>query len=486
VTVYGTGAAVDQLLPSWQWVVSATTIALDAVATAHAVLNKRDTRAVIGWVGVIWLTPFVGAFLYFLFGVNRIRRKARRLRRLLVLPRAVGPATLDANLPSPGTEHLGALVRLVGNVTGRPLLPGNRVVPLTGGDVAYPEMLGAIRAAERSVALCSYIFDNDPAGRLFADTLAEAVARGVEVRVLIDAVGSHYTWPSIVRYLRRGRVPVARFLPQLVPWYFPYANLRNHRKILVVDGRVGFTGGMNIREGHDPTLKPRHPIRDLHFRLDGPVVGRLQEVFADDWEFVTGEVLQGDRWFVEPEAAGPVLARCVPSGPDDDFEQLRTTFLGALSCARRSVRIMTPYFLPDSGLTAALNVAALRGVEVDILLPQRNNLRLVQWASTAELWQVLEQGCRVWLVPPPFDHTKLMLVDGAWSLIGSANWDPRSMRLNFELDVECYDRELAEDLESLVRRKMEKAIPVTLADVEGRSLPVKLRDGVARLFTPYL
>jgi cardiolipin synthase len=150
------------------------------------------------------------------------------------------------------------------------------------------------------------------------------------------------------------------------------------------------------------------------------------------------------------------------------------------------VRIVTPYFLPDNGLIASFNVAALRGVAVDILLPRENNLRLVQWASAALLWQVLEHGCRVWSTPPPFDHTKLVLVDGAWALLGSANWDPRSLRLNFELDLECYDRALAASLEELVQSKLKQARPVTLEDVDGRPLAVKLRDGVTRLFSPYL
>jgi cardiolipin synthase len=482
-------APVQKLVEYWQWAISAFALIADVGATIHVVLYKRDSRAAIGWVGVIWLAPVVGPFLYLVFGVNRIRRKARRLKKQLAPPKPgpqVDPADVDPEFPCPGAEHLGTLVRLVGNVTGRSLEPGNRVVPLHGGEEAYPEMLAAIRAAGRSVALATYIFDNDRAGRQFADALAEAVARGVEVRVLIDAVGSHYTWPSIVRRLLRGGVRVARFLPQLLPWYFPYANLRNHRKILVVDGKVGFTGGMNIREGHDASLNPKRPIRDLHFRIEGPVAARLQEVFADDWEFCTGETLQGETWFPQLAEAGPVHARCVRSGPDDDFEKLRTTFFGALSCANESVAIVTPYFLPDPGLISALSVAALRGVQVDIILPQRNNLWLVKWASAAELWQVLEHGCRVWLVGPAFDHTKLMLVDGVWSLIGSANWDPRSLRLNFELDVECYDPDLAAELGGLVRRKLEKATPVTLADVENRNVLLKLRDGVARLLTPYL
>ncbi len=234
-------------------------------------------------------------------------------------------------------------------------------------------------------------------------------------------------------------MPLALFLPRWLPRVTPYANLRNHRKILVVDGRCGFTGGMNIREGHYPEVRPRHPIQDLHFRVEGPVVAHLQEAFAEDWVFCSGELLQGERWFPPLEPAGVSPVRGIADGPDEDFEKLRLTLLGALACARSSVLIVTPYFLPDAGLITALNVTALRGVAVDIVLPERNNLRLVQWASTALLWQVLEQGCWVWLSPPPFDHSKLMVVDGTWALVGSANWDPRSLRLNFEFNLECYD-----------------------------------------------
>jgi cardiolipin synthase len=186
------------------------------------------------------------------------------------------------------------------------------------------------------------------------------------------------------------------------------------------------------------------------------------------------------------ELAGDVLARGIPNGPDEDIGEMRTTLIGALTCAHERVVIMTPYFLPDDALSEALNVAALRGVQVDIILPEANNLALVKWASTAMLFQVLERGCRVWLSAPPFDHTKLMLVDDVWTLLGSANWDPRSLRLNFEFNVECYDRELVAELNKLVARRLEGARQVTLADVDGRFILVKLRDGIARLFSPYL
>jgi cardiolipin synthase len=472
------------------WAAGALALFAAGWAAGHAVLHKRDPRAAIAWVGFIVILPVAGPALYFLLGVNRIHRRARALRRSPP-PRgapAVRPCRpgLPAQALGLGGAHLRTLARLVGEVTGRPLLPGNHVEPLVNGDQAYPAMLRAIDAASSSVSLSTYIFDNDRVGRLFLEALGRAAARRVEVRVLIDDVGARYSWPSAVRPLRRAGVRVARFLPTAVPWSFPYANLREHRKTLVVDGRTGFTGGMNVREGHALSLGPRHPTQDLHFRVEGPAVAHLQEAFGGDWALCTGEALRGERWFPPLQHRGPVLARGISSGPDDDFEKLRMIYLGALACARSSVRLVTPYFLPDPGLISALNTAALRGVTVDIVLPRRNNLRLVQWASAALLWQVLEHGCRVWRTPPPFDHTKLLLVDGAWALVGSANWDPRSLRLNFEFDLECYDRGLAGALEEVVQGKLKPARRVTLEDVDGRRLPVRLRDGAARLLSPYL
>ena len=183
---------------------------------------------------------------------------------------------------------------------------------------------------------------------------------------------------------------------------------------------------------------------------------------------------------------GAVFARGIPDGPDENFDEFRLTVLGALSVAQKTIRVMTPYFLPDSALITALNVAAMRGVKVDIILPSKNNLALVQWASTAMLWQVLERGARIWLTPEPFDHSKLLVVDSSWCLLGSGNWDPRSYRLNFEFNIECYNPELALAVEALASERIESGRPLTLEDVDGRTLPVRLRDGVARLFAPYL
>jgi cardiolipin synthase len=383
-------------------------------------------------------------------------------------------------------SHLKPLVQYVNNICDQHLLRGNAVQCFDTGDDAYRAMLEAIGQAKTSISFSTYIFDNDEAGRMFVDALAAAKQRGVEIRVLIDDVGIRYTFPSVRRLLRQAGIKYDTFFPTLIPWTFHYTNLRNHRKLLVVDGQVGFTGGMNIRAGHMESLASSHPIQDMHFRLEGPIVLHLQDTFAADWEFMTGEHLEGDTWFPQPRFVGDVMARGIPAGPDTHGDKIRLTLMGALACAQRSVYVVTPYFLPDAGLVHALNTADLRGVDVRIVLPSKNNLALVQWASTAMLWQVLERGVQVWSTPKPFDHTKLMIVDGYWTLLGSANWDPRSLRLNFEFNVECYDEQLAADLTRRIEAKTARAEQITLRDVDSRPLLIRIRDGVARLLTPYL
>lgn len=476
---------------AWHIALAGVAFLLSLVASGHAVLYKRDSRAAMAWVGFIWLAPLLGALLYFIFGINRLRRHAAELRGGLqryqspVAPTACLPEELHLHLPG-HTGHLMMLARVVSGVVDRPLLAGNVIKPLLNGDEAYPAMLQAIAQARHSISLLSYIFDRDDIGLEFARALGEARRRGVEIRILIDAAGTRYSWPSILRALKQEGVRYARFLPLRGVVQLLSMNLRTHRKILVADGRIGFTGGINIRVGHCLRHNPRSPVQDLHFQVEGPIVAQLQEAFADDWLFATGEALRGQAWFPPLQKSGPVLARAVTDGPDEDFEKLRWTLLGALAIARHSVRIVTPYFLPDQPVVSALNLAAMRGVQVDIILPARSNLPFVHWASRAMWWQVLEHRCRIWLTPPPFDHSKLMLVDGCWVLLGSANWDARSLRLNFEFNLECYDVELARRLDTIVAAKRSTAKEVTLEQVDGRSLPVRLVDGIARLLTPYL
>ena len=461
------------------------------IASTHVILNKADTRAAIAWVGLIWLVPFVGAALYVLLGINRIQRRAKELKSgakhysvpLEEAPRS--PADLDRELGS-DRARLIELARVVGKVTERPLLVGNRVERLVDGDQAYPAMLEAIRGAQRSISFMSYIFEAKGVGGEFVDALAEACERGVEVRVLIDDVGTRYSRPRIDRVLRKRGVPVAKFLPALLPRSFTHFNLRNHCKIMVVDGSIGFTGGINIRQGSVLASNPKRPTKDLHFRVVGPVVAQLQGAFARDWAFTTGEKLEGTPWFPKLEPEGVALARGINDGPDKDIDKLHWVFLAAVGAARRSIRIMTPYFLPDRVLLKALHLAAQRGVEVHIIVPAVGNLPVVGWAMWGHYEQVLSEGIKLWLTPPPFDHSKLFVVDGYWSSVGSSNWDPRSLRLNFEFNIECYDAEFGASLEDHVQRRLSEARLLTLDELAKRSFFQKLRDGTAKLMTPYL
>ncbi len=480
-----------EILSYWPWLLLAAEIVIVLIAALHILLYMSDSRSALAWMAILWLAPFLGAFLYLIFGINRIQRRARRLKRRPRKPEPLAGPTGDlpeAEIPALPAEasHLAALSHLTETVTEKPLLAGNAVLPLRNGDEAYPMMLKAIDEAKHSVGVLMYIFNHDATGLMFVEALGRAVARGVTVRVLVDDIGAHFTWRSIVGPLSRANVPNARFLPRWIPRFFAYANLRNHCKIMTIDGRLAFTGGLNITDECWLAHQPPHPVHDLHFRIEGPIVAQIQEVLADDWKFTTGESLHDKHWFPVLTACGPTQARGVRSGPDQDLEKIRLVRLGALASADSSVRIVTPYFLPDGGLISALNIAALRGIKVDILLPKNCDLRFVQWACMAQLSAVLDHGCRVWLVPPPFRHTKLMIVDGVWTLLGSANWDPRSLRLNFEFDVECYDRSLAAELENDIIKDLARAERLTSTKLHRRSFPAKIRDGMARLLTPLL
>jgi cardiolipin synthase len=476
------------------WLLAGAHVALALGVSCHIILTKEDVRSAIGWTGLVWLTPIVGTALYVMLGINRINRRAGYLRGRRAMAdttraaavRSMTDAMPSYQLPAAVEPSLRPLAALVGTVTGLPLVAGCTVEALDPGDVAYPAMLAAIEGATRSVALGTYIFDRGAIGTQFVDALARAVGRGVEVRVLIDGVGARYSHPPIVAELEARHIPVARFLPLRFPLPRPYFNLRNHRKLLVVDGTIGFCGGLNIRDACVLANNRPDATRDVHFRLQGPVVRHLMSSFAFDWHFTTKEALDGGAWWPTLGPVGAIAARGIPDGPDGDFETLLMTILGAVGQATRSIRLCTPYFLPDPPLIDALRVAALRGVRVEIILPERGNLRLVQWAATAQLRQVMAWGCRVFVTRQPFDHSKILVVDGAWSLIGSGNWDPRSLRLNFEYNVECYSIELGARLERILDERIANGRVLPLEEIEGRSLPRRLRDGVAWLAQPYL
>ncbi|MGH1572742.1 phospholipase D-like domain-containing protein [Methylobacterium sp. P31] len=447
--------------------------------TLHALLRKRRVSVAVGWIGLAWLSPIFGTALYLTFGINRVSRRARRLRTKPSDTTQL-PDTDDAVVP----EALWPLDRAIRQITGLPAFSGNAVQMFRNGDEAYPVMLQAIREARASIGLSSYIFRDDPTGGEFCDALVEAKARGVNVRVIIDGIGGGYFRAPAYHRLTRAGVPAALFMHSALPWRMPFLNLRSHKKLLILDGRTAFTGGLNISHPNRVALRPEHPIRDTHFRLNGPVVEQLAAAFAADWAFVAGENLDAEPWFADLDPAGTSVARAVTSGPDADVEKIEQVILQALACARRTVRFVTPYFLPDELVTGALAQAATRGIIVDLIIPRVSDHPYIDWATRAHLDPLLAAGVRVWLDEPPFDHSKAMVVDDVWCFVGSANWDMRSFRLNFELNVEIIDAELAAQLDRFMRGKMQARL--SREDLGARVLPIRLRDAGVRLLLPYL
>ena len=475
------------MMNAWHWLLhhraDLTTpvgLLLAALVTGHVLLRKREQASAVGWIGLAWFAPVTGAVSYFVLGVNRVQRRARRLRpdsrRLDGRPADWSRRTTD--------HHLEALAQGIGRLTSREVFGGNAVETYQNGDEAYPPMLEAIGAAERSIGLSSYIFSDDRWGGRFVNALAAAERRGVAVRVLVDGVGSGWLRSPAYHHLRRRGVTAARFLHSPLPWRMPFLNLRSHKKVLVLDGAVGFTGGMNISDCNVMAEHTKDPVQDTHFRLSGPATCQLVENFAQDWLFATGETLSGPAWFPDIEDAGQAPTRIVTSGPDEDIEKLEFAMLQAVACARETITVMTPYFLPDDRMITALSLAAMRGVAVDVVVPERSDHRLVDWALRANSGPLLADGVRIWRCPPPFRHSKVMAVDGAWCMVGSCNWDIRSFRLNFELCVEFYDAPLTRALTAFVKTCHGR--PLTCAELDGRRFPNRLRDSAARLLLPYL
>lgn len=456
------------------------------LVSIHVLLTHREVRSSIGWIGLSWLSPFVGSSIYIAFGVNRVVRRVRRTGLDLKL----SPPRTDMNarifLPKDCPDNIASIATAADSISGLPLTDGNSMEFLCQGDAAYPQMLDAIDKAQHSVAMASYIFSNDIIGGKFARTLVKAQARGVDVRVLVDGVGSGYFRSPIVKQLNEGGVSARRFLHKWVPWAMTFINLRNHKKLLIIDGKIGFTGGMNIADENltDGELSPA--VQDIHARLEGPIVAQLLQTFERDWVFTTRKPLTGDNWWPEIEHKGNIAMRGIVSGPDDSVGKIESLFATAVEQAQHRVRIVTPYFLPEDRLFEVIRRAAMRGVIVEIMVPEKTNHFYFDWAIAAHLATFSLDGIDCYLMEGAFDHSKLMSVDGHWCSIGSANWDARSMRLNFEFQVECYDQQATASIDSLIDQKRAKGRLLDQENFKQRPMVMQLRDAAARLFLPYL
>lgn len=473
-------------------VIALVVLTVQLLATIHILSTKDEVRSAIAWCAIVWLAPVFGLVSYMLFGISRIQRRAKAARekrglapRMAGAPDATG-LTLDDIKPE-WPHRWVSHDRLAGRVAATTLTVGNLIEPLNGGREAYDSMIATIDAARTTVALTTYIFQADQAGRRFITALVRAKERGVQVKVLVDAVGNLYGLKPVSSLLRRRGIDVATFNPARLSWRLAFFNLRTHRKLLIIDGETAFAGGMNIRRHHLEGDDGHPRVRDTHFKLQGPIVRQMTEAFADDWLFSNQKPLDDDVWLaVEPKPAGKMLARAIPDGPDEPYQKTAMIMESALASARERVQIISPYFLPEEALVSALKQAALRGVQVDILLPERSNLPLFSMATMSGIRHLIAAGCTIYLSKSPFDHTKLMIVDNVWTLFGSSNWDARSLKLNFEFNVECYDAALGKQMTEWISSRFDAARQLSKGDIKNRSLSKRILGRIMWLASPYL
>ncbi len=460
---------------------------LSWLTVGHILLNKSNPRAALGWCVAALFLPLIGTILYYVFGIARAESRAVKLMRNAGYTAAsleYGP--LEPRGCQIDREYINKkyfdFACIGEKLSRRSLVGGNAISPLINGDEAYPQMLNAIEKAKNHVYLTTYIFNAGDTATAFCKALSEAANRGVDVRVIVDGLGARlYSLSKPWQKLRQKNVKVAEFLPpRIYPPNFAI-NLRNHRKVLVADN-VGFTGGMNISDNH---LKShaKFSVQDVHFMCFGPIVAQLHEAFLLDWGFCTNDYSTGKML---EEQCGDVLCRMILDGPGSGRDPLHEILYTIMGAARKSICLITPYFLPTHEVVGALKSAAVRGLDVRVILPAKNNLFYVHWASQHLLPVLLESGVRIFYQPAPFAHTKLLMIDGYYTQIGSANLDARSLRLNFELNIECFDSALTRKMENYFDYKQLKSREYFLSEHQNIKLPKRLLNAACWLFSPYL
>ncbi len=479
------------------------TIVLIAVAVVYVLLvivavgiilrRPREPRAMLAWIIALLLLPAIGLGMFWLIGeprVQRARRRRRRRRRRLypslsrkaeILERKHGRRAIENIDPSAAN-----LMTMATNISGRTPTVGNLVTIYHEDDQNFNAIMEAVEQAREHVHLEYYIFQPDETGRALQDLLIRKAKQGVEVRLLVDYIGSFY-WPrSFLRTFQRGGVKLARFMPMIPLRGRWRVNFRNHRKILVIDGRTGFTGSQNIGNEYAGRMARYGPWRDTHMKIVGPVVHQLQEVFVEDWHYAAREDLSEDCYFPEPHPAGDQTVQVIASGPDSDTHTMHHLLLSAVAGARKSVAVLTPYFAPDTTMVLALQSAAYRGVRVQLLIPSTSNHRLTLWAGRSFYRELSEAGVEVYEYDKALLHSKVMVVDDAWAMVGSANMDQRSFRINFEVTTILYDAGLANDLQADYDRLLASAARINPTGPHYWSFGETLLLGAARLATPLL
>ena len=488
------------------WVVSSTALHLVAFAGVclHALKRRRNASATILWIFVAWSLPLFGPLLYLSFGVDRVPNKGLRKKATNQLmmrqrnERHKGDSPFIAwhfdyrtDLSAVGNDFIRTLNQSIDGLNPEhPLLDGNRIEPLVSGDQAYPIMLQAIRSAKHNIHMQSFIIQRDETGIEFLDALKIKAEEGVKVRLMFDRFGSTHAYlGGMFRKYRNIPNFEIRGWTQANPLKRQFQiNLRNHRKNLVVDGETAFFGGVNI-SSENRTGGGHAAIRDYHFKVDGPLVHELQYSFLRDWFFMSEEPIDSllrPEHFPQMSPTGSAMARVIDSGPSAPAEMVGEAFFNAIVMAQSQVLIVTPYFVPTNDILKALRSAARRGVDVRIIVPQKNNHRYAGMAAKALYEELLDAGARIFHRKPPFIHAKAMVIDDVIALVGTANLDVRSLELNYETTVLISDEVAVNKLKLIVHEDMEQSTELSLNEWLQRPSIQKLGENLCSLMTPVL
>jgi cardiolipin synthase len=444
------------------------------------VLQKREPAATISWLLGLALLPLVGFLVYHVFGPHRIsRHRLRRARSRARLPEPPGDGPV---------EEIVELSKLAQAMTGLAPTTAGEVRLLVDGAAKFDALLADVRQATVHIHLEYYIYDTDQNGTALRDALAERARDGVKVRLLLDAVGSAKASRAFFAPLLDAGGELAWFHPMRLGriWQRPWLNLRTHRKIVVIDGSIAYTGGMNITDDQDERLRS-DAYRDLHLRLTGDVVRTLQLVFVEDWAYATDtrDFIAEIARALPPAAPGPIPVQVLVSGPDSSWEAIHRLHVSTIHAAKQRVWLMTPYFVPGEAAMMALTSAALGGIDVRLLVPKMSDSKLVTLAARSYYDDLLAAGVRVYEYGPRLLHSKALLVDDALAIIGSANFDHRSFRLNFEISMLFRDVGVAGELAGLVEREFAHA-PRVRDDRDRPLWRARMPEALARLVSPLL
>ncbi|MHB8126076.1 MAG: cardiolipin synthase [Desulfitobacteriaceae bacterium] len=452
--------------------------------------ENRDPAKTIIWLMILGALPIIGSLLYLVFG--RVVRKQRLFRRRhlsknrfeQILQNEQKLTADDVNLGS-ALPQKSKLARLLFNDNLAPLTVNNLSEVLTNGEETFKAIFEALEAAKYHIHLEYYIFKDDLVGRDIQNILIRKVSEGVKVRVLLDGWGS-ITMVKRSRELKKAGVETEWFAPVRFPFISSQLNLRNHRKIIVVDGQVGFIGGLNIGDEYLSRSKRFGFWRDTFLRLEGESVHLLQKVFIHDWYYVSRKKLHGRKYFPKPKQAGNQLIQIAASGPDSDWEAILQVFFASMAGAEKKIYIETPYFIPDESTLMALKTAALSGLDVKIIFQGIPDHLLTYWASHSFFERLLAAGVRIFEYQRGMLHAKILIVDGQLGSVGSTNFDNRSFRLNFEISAFIYHRDFALRLEKDFNQDLEDSKEIIFEQFQQRPWIDRFKESSARLLSPLL